>query len=56
MDEQGRIEFTKEMKKDYRILIPKMLPRHLKMLAALLNASGNAGSRTVYFRTEFRQV
>lgn len=40
MDEQGRIEFTKEMKKDYRILIPTMLPRHLKMLAALLNAYG----------------
>ena len=40
MDEQGRVEFTKEMKKDYRILIPTMLPRHLKMLAALLNAYG----------------
>ena len=55
MDEQGRVEFTKEMKKDYRILIPTMLPRHLKMLAALLNAYGyhaelleNTGKEVIY--------
>lgn len=40
MDESSRVEFTAEMKKDYKILIPTMLPRHLKMLAALLRAYG----------------
>lgn len=40
MNDSERVEFTKEMKKDYKILIPTMLPRHLKMLAALLNVYG----------------
>ena len=40
MNDSERIEFTAEMKKDYKILIPTMLPRHLKMLAALLCAYG----------------
>ena len=41
MDELNRVEFTAEMKKEgYKILIPTMLPRHLKMLAGLLNAYG----------------
>lgn len=40
MNDAERVEFTSEMKKDYKILIPTMLPRHLKMLAALLNAYG----------------
>ncbi|MCQ2517496.1 MAG: 2-hydroxyacyl-CoA dehydratase [Lachnospiraceae bacterium] len=40
MDENSRVEFTKEMKKEYKILIPTMLPRHLKMIASLLNVYG----------------
>lgn len=40
MNDAERVVFTAEMKKDYKILIPTMLPRHLKMLAALLNAYG----------------
>lgn len=40
MNDSERVEFTQEMKKDYKILIPTMLPRHLKMLAALLNVYG----------------
>lgn len=40
MNDSERVEFTQEMKKDYQILIPTMLPRHLKMLAALLNVYG----------------
>lgn len=41
MDELNRVEFTAEMKKQgYKILIPTMLPRHLKMLASLLCAYG----------------
>ena len=29
---EDRIEFTKEMKRDYTILIPNMLPVHLKLV------------------------
>lgn len=39
-EEFRRVEFTAEMKKDYKILIPTMLPRHLKMVAALMNVYG----------------
>lgn len=39
-DKTDRVEFTAEMKKDYTILLPTMLPRHLKMIAALLNVYG----------------
>ena len=28
----NRIEFTREMKRDYTILIPNMLPVHLKLV------------------------
>ena len=31
-----RVEFTEEMKKDYKILLPTMLPRHMIMIASLL--------------------
>ena len=40
MNDEERVEFTAEMKKDYKILIPTMLPRHLKMLASLLKVYG----------------
>lgn len=39
-DKITRVEFTAEMKKDYKILFPTMLPRHLKMIASLLKAYG----------------
>ena len=39
-DKLDRVEFTAEMKKDYTILLPTMLPRHLKMIASLLNVYG----------------
>ncbi len=39
-DKVERVEFTAEMKKDYTILLPTMLPRHLKMIASLLNVYG----------------
>ena len=32
--------FTPEMKKDYTILVPTMLPMHFKMMEAILNACG----------------
>lgn len=40
MNDEERVEFTAEMKKDYKILIPTMLPRHLKMMASLLKVYG----------------
>lgn len=40
MEPNERIIFTKQMKKDYTILIPTMLPRHFKMLVGLLRIYG----------------
>ena len=39
-DKITRVEFTAEMKKDYKILLPTMLPRHMKMIASLLKVYG----------------
>lgn len=39
-DRLDRKVFLPEMKKDYTILLPTMLPRHLKMVASLLNVYG----------------
>ncbi len=39
-DKVHRVEFTEEMKKDYKILLPTMLPRHMKMIASLLKVYG----------------
>ena len=39
-DKLKRVEFTKEMKKDYKILLPNLLPRHMRMIASLLGAYG----------------
>lgn len=37
-DETGRLLFTQEMRKEYTILIPQMLPVHFGFFAKLLNA------------------
>lgn len=36
----GRVEFTKEMKKDYTILCPQMSPIHFDLLGPALSSSG----------------
>ncbi|MBQ8109720.1 MAG: 2-hydroxyacyl-CoA dehydratase [Clostridia bacterium] len=36
----NRIEFTKEMKRDYTILIPNMLPIHLKLVGEIFRLHG----------------
>ncbi len=36
----GHVIFTEEMKKDYTILIPTMLPRHFKIMAGILRSFG----------------
>ncbi|MCC8044615.1 MAG: 2-hydroxyacyl-CoA dehydratase [Clostridiales bacterium] len=35
-----RVQFTKEMRKDYTILCPQMSPIHFRMICAAMNASG----------------
>lgn len=39
-DKKGRLLFTKEMKKSYKILIPNMLPIHFELLKNILNNEG----------------
>lgn len=38
--QEDRVLFTKEMRKDYTILIPTMLPRHFRIMAALMRIHG----------------
>ncbi|MDE6624797.1 MAG: 2-hydroxyacyl-CoA dehydratase [Lachnospiraceae bacterium] len=54
VDAAERVEFTKEMKKDYTILIPDMLPVHFKLLRNIFTQQGyrvgllkNTGRRVV---------
>lgn len=37
---ENYIPFTKEMKKDYTILIPNMLPTHFKLIMSVLKTYG----------------
>ncbi len=39
-DETGRLLFTKEMKQEYTLLIPQMLPIHFTIIARILNQYG----------------
>ena len=39
-DENGRLLFTEEMKKEYTILIPQMLPVHFSMMRQILESYG----------------
>ncbi len=40
MAEKHYIEFTKEMKKDYKILVPNMLPVHFELIISVLRTFG----------------
>ena len=42
-DETGRLLFTQEMRKEYTILIPQMLPVHFGFFAKLLECSTAIG-------------
>ena len=42
-DEDGRLLFTKEMKKEYTILMPQMLPIHFGMFQKHAAAGGLQG-------------
>ena len=39
-DKTGRLLFTKEMKKEYTILMPQMLPIHFGMFQKMLQLEG----------------
>ena len=39
-DETGRLLFTKEMRKEYTLLVPQMLPDHFAMIVSILRAEG----------------
>ena len=58
--ETDRVIFTKEMKKDYTILLPNMLPMHFKIMAQVFRQYGyraelleNDGDEDVYVVTCF---
>ena len=40
MQDRSFVPFTEEMKKDYTILVPNMLPIHFKLLLSLFRANG----------------
>ena len=40
MQDKSYVPFTEEMKKDYTILVPNMLPVHFKMLVSLFRTHG----------------
>ncbi len=40
MEDEGRVLFTEEMRKDYTILFPNMLPRHFKILSKVFQHFG----------------
>ena len=40
MQAQSYIPFTKEMKKEYTILMPTMLPRHFELIGSVLGTYG----------------
>lgn len=40
MQDKSFVEFTKEMKKDYKILVPNMLPMHFKLIMRIMKNYG----------------
>ena len=40
MQDKSFVPFTEEMKKDYTILVPNMLPMHFKLLMKVLKVHG----------------
>ena len=40
MNTENRVIFTKEMRKDYTILVPTMLPIHFRLIAEIMNRNG----------------
>ena len=40
MSELSYVQFTEEMKKDYTVLMPNMLPMHFRMIGKVFNSYG----------------
>lgn len=53
MSERKYIPFTEQMKKDYTILVPNMLPRHFKLIMQVLK---NYGYKTELLETQGREI
>ena len=51
--EKNYVSFTEEMKKDYTILIPNMLPMHFKLISKVF---ANFGLRTELLLTQGQQI
>ncbi len=52
-DETGRLLFTEEMRKEYTILLPNMLPLHFRLLEIVFN---NNGYKTKLLTTTGRRI
>lgn len=52
-DEKNRVEFTKEMKKDYTIITPNMAPIHFELIKNVLE---NAGYKIDLLRTTGQEI
>ena len=52
-DDTGRLLFTEEMKKEYTLLVPQMLPIHFSMMVELLR---NEGFKAVMLNTYHRGI
>lgn len=52
-NKQGRLLFTKEMKRDYTILIPQMLPIHFSLLERIFQ---NHGYKMELLKTNHRKI
>ena len=52
-DETGRLLFTKEMKEEYTLLVPQMLPIHFAMMVRLMQ---NEGFKAVMLNTNHRGI
>ena len=49
-DKNGRLLFTKEMKKEYTVLVPDMLPIHFNIMRNIFPERGLQGGAAGQFR------
>lgn len=56
MEQPGYVQFTQEMKKDYTILVPTMLPMHFKLIISILSAHGYNMELLDSYGTEITQT
>ena len=57
MSELSYVQFTEEMRKDYTVLMPNMLPMHFRMIGKVFNSYGiksNTIKKQYYYELQFR--